>query len=302
MTGFALGPMPGTSMAEAADIIMGETELPAIPQLPERGLGSDAVGRTASMLEAISIDRGPRSWRMTARPQLLTRRTWDRLERDLDEVQEVWGESVPHVKVQALGPWSLAASIELSDGHRVLTDRSAFNELADALRHGLHAHAQDVASRFHGEVVVQLDEPLLADIIAGRVPGTTDFDTIPAVPDEVALDLLQSFDADYLHAPPLWSIAPAAKTLLTTFRGLDTPRHLDGLGELLSAGHCIGLGIEGSDARAEAITLARHLDRIGMPRELLIDHFDVYPVKASARSLRSVTETAGILTRDAGDL
>ena len=302
MTGLALGPMPGTSIAEAADIIMGETELPAIPQLPERGLGSDAVGRTASMLEAISIDRGPRSWRMAARPQLLTRRTWDRLERDLDEVQEVWGETVPRVKVQALGPWSLTASIELPNGHRVLTDRGAFTELADALRHGLHAHAEDVASRFHGEVVVQLDEPLLADIVAGRISGTTDFDTIPAVPDEVAFDLLQSFEADYLHAPPLWSLARAAKTFLTTFRGLDTPRHLDGLGEHLNAGHRIGLGMEGSDSRAEAIALARHLDRIGMPRELLVDHVDVYPVEATARTLRSATETADILTRDAGDL
>ncbi|TRX61648.1 methionine synthase [Corynebacterium hiratae] len=302
MTGFALGPMPGTSMTEAADIIMGETELPAIPQLPERGLGSDAVGRTASMLEAISIDRGPRSWRMTARPQLLTRRTWDRLERDLDEVQEVWGETVPRIKVQALGPWSLAASIELSDGHRVLTDHGAFNELAESLLYGLRAHAADVARRFHGEVVVQLDEPLLADVIAGRIPGTTDFDTIPAVPDEVALEQLLVFEADYLHAPPLWSVAPAAATFLTDFRGLETPRHLDGLGEYLNAGHRIGLGLEGSDARAEAIALAQHLDRIGMPRELLVDYFDVYPIKASARSLRSATETAGILTRDAGDL
>lgn len=302
MTGFALGPMPGTSMAEAADIIMGETELPAIPQLPARGLGSDAVGRTASMLEAISIDRGPRSWRMTARPQLLTRRTWDRLERDIDEVQEVWGETVPRIKVQALGPWSLAASIELSDGHRVLTDRGAFSELAESLLYGLRAHAADVARRFHGEVVVQLDEPLLADVIAGRIPGTTDFDTIPPVPDEVALEQLLVFEADYLYTPPLWSVAPAATTFLTDFRGLETPRHLDGLGEHLSAGHRIGLGLEGSDARAEAIALARHLDRIGMPRELLVDRFDVYPVKASARSLRSVTETAGILTRDAGDL
>ena len=302
MTGFALGPMPGTSIAEAADIIMGETELPAIPQLPERGLGSDAVGRTASMLEAISIDRGPRSWRMTARPQLLTRRTWDRLERDLDEVQEAWGETVPRVKVQALGPWTLAASIELSDGHRVLTDRGAFHELAESLLYGVRAHAADVARRFNGEVVVQLDEPLLADVISGRIPGTTDFDTIPAVPEEVALEQLLVFEADYLHAPPLWSLAPAASTFLTDFRGLETPRHLDGLGEHLNAGHRIGLGIEGSDARAEAIALARHLDRIGMPRDLLVDRFDVYPVKASARSLRSVTETAGILTRDAGDL
>ena len=294
--------MPGISIAEAADIILGETELPAIPQLPERGLGSDSVGRTASMLEAITIDRGPRAWRMTARPQLLTRRAWDRLERDLDEVQKVWGETVPRVKVQALGPWTLAARIELADGHRVLTDRGAFAELSEVLRHGLRTHAEDVARRFHGEVVVQLDEPLLSDVTAGCLPGTTDFDTIPAVPIEVALDLLQSFEADYLHAPALWSLAPAASTFLTDFRGLDTPRHLDGLGEHLSAGHRIGMGIPGRDARAEAIALARHLDRIGMPRELLVDKIDVYPVTASASTLRSVSETADILARDAGDL
>ena len=305
MTGFALGPMPGTSMAEAADIIMGETELPAIPQLPERGLGSDSVGRTASMLEAITIDRGPRSWRMTARPQLLTRRAWDRLERDLDEVQQVWGETVPRIKVQALGPWSLAASIELAGGHRVLTDSGAFAELSDALLHGIRTHATDVARRFHGEVVVQLDEPLLADVIAGRIPGTTDFDSIPAVPDEVALETLLRFEADYLYCPPLWSVAGAAKTFLVDAQyrdRLSTPKHFDGMGEHLSEGRRVGVALSGKDARAEAISLARHLDRIGMPRELLVDHFDVFPAGASASSLRSVTETAAILTRDAGDL
>lgn len=305
MTGFALGPMPGTSVAEAADIIISETSLPAIPQLPDRGLGSDAVGRTASMLEAINIERGPRSWRMTTRPQLLTRRTWDRLERDLDEVQEVWGEAVPRIKVQAMGPWSLAASIELSDGHRVLTDSSAFAELSDALAHGLRAHADEVASRFHGEVQVQFDEPLLADVIAGRIPGTTDFDSIPAVPEEVILENLRGFEADYLHAAPLWAVARAAKTFLVDSRfrqWLSTPEHYDGLGEHLSAGRRIGLGISGTDARNEAISLAAHLDRIGMPRELLVDHCDVFPIAASASALRSVSETAAILVRDAGDL
>lgn len=305
MTGFALGPMPGTSMAEAADIIMGETELPAIPQLPERGLGSDSVGRTASMLEAITIDRGPRSWRMTARPQLLTRRAWDRLERDLDEAQQVWGETVPRIKVQALGPWSLAASIELADGHRVLTDSGAFAELSDALLHGIRTHATDVARRFHGEVVVQLDEPLLDDVTAGRIPGNTDFDSIPSVLDEVALETLLRFEADYLYCPPLWSVAGAATTFLVDARyrdRLSTPEHFDGMGEHLSEGRRVGVALSGKDARAEAISLARHLDRIGMPRELLVDHFDVFPARASASSLRSVTETAAILTRDAGDL
>ena len=303
MTGFALGPMPGTSMAEAADIIMGETELPAIPQLPERGLGSDSVGRTASMLEAITIDRGPRSWRMTARPQLLTRRAWDRLERDLDEVQQVWGETVPRIKIQALGPWSLAASIELADGHRVLTDSGAFAELSDALLHGIRAHATDVARRFHGEVVVQLDEPLLADVIAGRIPGTTDFDSIPA-----ALTRWHSRPSCALRRIIFivrrcgrWLGPRQHSSLMRATATAFLPRSI-WMGEHLSEGRRVGVALSGKDARAEAISLARHLDRIGMPRELLVDHFDVFPAGASASSLRSVTETAAILTRDAGDL
>ncbi|MDO5032864.1 methionine synthase [Corynebacterium sp.] len=303
MTGFARGPMPGLSIAEAADIIMGETgQLPAIPQLPQRGLGSDAVGRTASMLAAISIDRGPRAWRMTARPQLLTRRIWDRLERDLDEIQEAWGESVQRIKVQAMGPWSLAASIELSNGHRVLTDRGALEELTEALRAGVAEHAADVARRFHAEVAVQLDEPLLAQLIAGQVPGTTDFDTIPPLPAEAALERLAPFEAEYLYAPPVWEAARAAGTFLTDFAGLDTGEHFDGLGEHLSAGKRIGFGVAGRDARAEAIAIARHFDRMGMPRELLVDHVDVYPVAANAATLRSAAATAGMLERDAGDL
>ncbi|WP_238399782.1 hypothetical protein [Corynebacterium macginleyi] len=153
--------------------------------------------------------------------------------------------------------------------------------------------------------MVQLDEPLLADVTAGRIPGTTDFDVIPAVPNEVALETLLCFEADYLYSPPLWPLAGAAETFLVDARyrdRLSTPKHFDGMGEHLSEGRRIGVALSGSDARAEAISLARHLDRIGMPRELLVDHFDVFPARASASSLRSATETAGILTRDAGDL
>lgn len=140
MTGFGLGPpMPGTSMSEAADIVMGETgALPHLPQLPDRGLGSDAIGRTAGLLETLTVDRGPRAWQMTARPQRETRRVWDRMERDLDAIVEVWGgEHVPRVKIQAVGPWTLAAAVELSNGHRVITDRGAREDLHAALLEGI---------------------------------------------------------------------------------------------------------------------------------------------------------------------
>ena len=44
MDAFGLGPMPGYSMSEAADIVMGETGgLPHLPQLPDRGIHAGAL-------------------------------------------------------------------------------------------------------------------------------------------------------------------------------------------------------------------------------------------------------------------
>ncbi|HAT1180295.1 hypothetical protein [Corynebacterium striatum] len=40
------------------------------------------------------------------------------MERDFDELQEVWGETVPLIKTQVMVPWSLAAAVELANGHR----------------------------------------------------------------------------------------------------------------------------------------------------------------------------------------
>lgn len=290
-------------MTEAADIVMGESgHLPAIPQLPERGLGADAVGSTAALLEAINVDRGPRAWQMTQRPQLMMRRTWDLWERDLDAIQEVWGESVPVFKMQVLGPWSLAAAVELANGHRVLSDAGATRDLHEALQMGIGEHVKKLVRRFHGEVRVQVDEPLLGDVLAGKVPGTTDFDEIRAVPAEVAREKLKELGAEYLVAGPHWEVAGAAKTFVTDSAGLGTAQNIDGLGEFLSEGNRIGFAISGEDSRAEAVAVARHFDRMGMPRELLVDAVDVVPREASASTLRSVVETAGMLVRDAGDL
>lgn len=303
MTGFSLGPMRGVSMTEAADIVMGESgHLPAIPQLPERGLGADAVGSTAALLEAVNVDRGPRAWQMTQRPQLMMRRTWDLWERDLDAIQEVWGESVPALKMQVLGPWSLAAAVELANGHRVLSDAGATRDLHEALQMGIADHMAKLQRRFHGQVRVQVDEPLLGDVLTGKVPGTTDFDEIRAIPAEVVREKLKELGADYLVSGTHWEIADAAETFVTDFLGLDTAKNIDGLGEFLSEGKRIGFAIAGVDARAEAVAVARHFDRMGMPRELLVDAVDVVPREASASTLRSAVETAGMLVRDAGDL
>lgn len=66
-TAFGLGELPGTDLAKAAEIVLGESPTPHIPQLPGRGLGSDLIGRTAALLD-IPIDRGPRGWRVDPAP------------------------------------------------------------------------------------------------------------------------------------------------------------------------------------------------------------------------------------------
>ena len=47
----ALGPLAGTSMAAAGDMVISEFgDQLHLPHLPQRGLGSDAVGYSAAML------------------------------------------------------------------------------------------------------------------------------------------------------------------------------------------------------------------------------------------------------------
>ena len=204
MTAFGLGPLPGIDFAAAADVVLSESPVPHIPQLPGRGVGSDLVGRTAALLP-LNLDIGPRSWRVTRRPQIATMRAQDQFERDLDLLEELWAGKVAELKVQVVGPWTLAAQIEMANGHRMITDRGATRDIADALLYGVREHRADVEKRFGVPTLLQLDEPMLGRVRRGTVTGATDYEEIPAVPDERALDVLGRFGEHLLHTPePLY--------------------------------------------------------------------------------------------------
>lgn len=331
MSAYGLGPLPGASIAGAAEIILGETgDLPHLPQLPARGLGSDAVGRTAGLLEAVVVDRGPRSWIMTGRPQLLTRRTWDRTARDLDECEEAWGTSLPALKVQVTGPWTLAASIELASGHRVITDHGALRDLTEALIEGVRAHLAEVSRRFRATVTVQIDEPRLPEVVAGGLSGTTDFDPVRPVPEQEVGERLHrvvtglSAETVLLNQTgyaPLWQAArlSGADTVQITLDRVSGTEQLDGLGAAVSAGLRLGLGVTGptdrvdelgENPRAHAVALARFWDELSLDRQLLATMVDVHPrggitdgtLVDAAHAYRMARVVDGMLARDAGDL
>ncbi|RNE48375.1 hypothetical protein [Corynebacterium alimapuense] len=331
MSAFGLGPLPGGSIKQAADVILSETgDLPHLPQLPTRGLGADAVGATAGLLESIALDRGPRSWIMSDRPQLLTRRAWDQMARDLDECEEAWGTSLGALKIQVTGPWTLAASVELASGHRVITDRGAVRDLSDALIEGTNAHAREVAKRFGAEVVVQLDEPLLAEINTGNLVGASDFNPIRPVNERDLAERLEHVVSG-IERPqvllnqtgyaPLWEVATlsgASTTLLNVDKVRGTAQ-LDGFGQAVSAGVRIGLGITdptdridalGESPRARAVEVARFWDELGLDRLLLIDRVDVHPRAGinqgtlidAAHAYRMAVAVESMLRTDAGNL
>jgi len=199
-TAFGLGPLPGTDLAQAADVVLSESPLPHIPQLPDRGVGSDLIGRTAALLE-IPIAPGPRGWRVAARK----RADADRMARDLDHLEELWHGKVDTVKVQLAGPFTLAAEVEMANGHRMITDPGALRDLTDALLEASNQHRSDVAGRF-GATVLQLDEPRLGDVMAGTLKGATDYEAIPAIPEPQ--ETLHRFGEHLLHTPVLIDDTP----------------------------------------------------------------------------------------------
>ena len=319
---YGLGELPGASIIAAADIVVGETgDLRQLPILPARGV--DVVGLTTGILPGINVDAGPRSWVLSARPQLRTRRMWDRVEADLDQCEQAWGTRIDAVKIQVAGPWTLSASIELSNGHRALTDTGALRDLTESLIAGIQEYSADVRARFDTEVYVQLDEPLLAQVRDGSLPGTSQFDEIPSINDvdlgERLAGVIEPAEVRYLNQtgyPPLWKVAQVAgvetcQVTLDTVRGSE---QYDGMGHALAAGMRVGLGMtragDDRDPRHLAVDIARMWDELGLDRTLLTHAVDVHPRNGlanctlldAAAALRTARTVADMLDKDAGNL
>lgn len=178
-----LGAMPGTDPTEAVAVAFGEApELPFLPELPDRGAGAEAVGRAAALLVGLHADVFAGRWRLVPRPGRDERRALDLIERDLDALEELAADHPGPVKVEVLGPWSLAAALELPQGDKVLKDGGAVRDAAASLAEGVAAHVAAVRRRLPGveRLLVQLDEPLLPAVLAGTLRTASGWSGLPA--------------------------------------------------------------------------------------------------------------------------
>jgi len=284
----AVGSMPGTDPVEAAATVVGELALlPHLPELPARGVGADMIGRTAALLVDLAVELRPSAYRVAARPGGDHRRAVDLLRFDLDAIDDACATSRPdRLKVQAAGPWTLVAAVELRSGHQVLTDRGAVREFTASLTEGLRAHVAEVTARTGAQVMVQLDEPGLPAVLAGSLPTPSGYGSVPAVPEPEVQDTLGELVAALdvpvvVHCcaprPPLGLLVAAGATGV----GLDATQPadselLDAVGQAWEAGVALLLGLVPALAPAGRVTaseLARPAfelaARLGFDRERL---------------------------------
>lgn len=194
----AIGSMPGTDSAEAARIVAGELDLPHLVELPARGPGGDLIGRTLALVSSVTGEFAAETtadgWRLAGGRsggdlgrQMRRGVSW--LAEDVDRMELELAGFTGRVKVQVAGPWTLAAGVEAVRGTRLVADAGACADLGAALAEAVADHVAAVGRRIPGaQVVVQVDEPSLPIVLAGRIrtPSGRGALRVPEVPELVS--------------------------------------------------------------------------------------------------------------------
>jgi len=167
-----VGSWPGDDPDEAVRTILGELPaLPHLPELPGRGVGADMVGRTAGLLVDLPVEVQPSGWRVADTPGRDIARATSLMSYDLDALTEHAHAFTGTLKIQVAGPWTLAASVELRNGQRLVADPGACRDLAESHLEGVLAHIAEVRGRVPGaRLLVQVDEPSLPAVLLGSLP------------------------------------------------------------------------------------------------------------------------------------
>ena len=319
-----VGSWPGDdaeSYAEAVRVVLGESpDLPYLPELPARGAGASMVGRTLAMVTDLGFDLQPAGWRLTDAPGVDLRRARSLLAHDLDVLEEQAQDLRGTFKIQVAGPWTLASAVEKPRGDKVLSDHGARRELAQALAEGVATHVAGVRRRVPAErVVVQVDEPTLPAVLAGRVPTASGFGRHRTVHPPEASDALETVlaaagEEPWVHccaAGAPWGLLrdAGAHGLSADLAVLDAD-DLDALAETVDAGGRLALGLVPSldpatppEATALTERVLRLLDLLGLDLDVVSDRLVITPSCGLAGATPAWARRATDLCRDvAGNL
>jgi methionine synthase II (cobalamin-independent) len=285
-----IGSLPGTNIREAlrgVRDILGEGHLPYLPELPARGPGADLVGRAAGMLVDLHVDLQPGGWRFVERPGHDAGRTSGLLRQDLDELAEAFDGYAGELKLQCAGPWTLAAGIELTRGERSVSDEGAVRDLVGSLAEGLRQHLAEVRRLVpQASLVLQLDEPSLPAVLAGRLPTVSGYGHLRPVDLQTVADGLREVlaaatdaTATVVHCCDPGIPLPLLRTTGVGAVSFDTtalkPQRWESVAATVEQGVALWAGCLPTDgsgtARAAAEAVAGGWHDAGMPAASLAD-------------------------------
>ncbi len=312
-----IGSLPGTEPDEAARLVFGELpDLPHLPELPQRGAGADMIGRTSGLLVDLPVEIVPSGWRFAAHDGRDVRRARDMLAWDLDALEAAADGYAGALKLQATGPWTLAANLELPSGHKVVGDHGATRDLAESLAEGLREHLADVQRRVpNARLVLQLDEPSLPAVLGGRVGTPSGYGTVRSVEASVAETTLRdvlSVAGDggrVVHCCaadiPLRLIRDAGADAISLDAALLGTSSYDALGEAIDNGTSLWLGVLPSTDAAVSLDRARDAVRslwsaLGFARSAAAQTVVVTPACGLAGAGQGYVRRVLSLLRDVG--
>ncbi|HEY6856411.1 MAG TPA: methionine synthase [Mycobacterium sp.] len=323
-TASGTGSWPGIAARQAAEVVVGElgAAMAHLVELPARGVGSDIVGRAGALLIDVAIDTVPRGYRIAARPGAVTRRAVSLLDEDIDALEEAWetaglrGSGRP-VKVQAPGPITLAAELELANGHRAITDLGAVHDIAASLAEGVATHRASLSRRLDTPVVVQFDEPSLPAAVAGRLTGVTTLSPVAAIDETLATTLLDTCAAAAGAEVSVHSCATALPwkvlqrsniSAVSVDAGTLEAADLDAVAEFVESDRVVVLGVVSSSTPTRlpaveevAAAVVAITDRLGFSRSVLRDRIGITPACGLAAATPQWARTAIGLARRAAE-
>nr|WP_231134378.1 methionine synthase [Motilibacter deserti] len=278
------------------------------------------VGRAVGLLSGLHGDVQPAGWRLVDLPGRDERRAVSWLGEDLDAAEELAEGVEGPFKVQACGPLTLAASLELPRGGRALADPGARRDLAASLAEGLAAHVAEARRRLpSAQVVLQLDEPALTAVLDGRIPTASGLGRLAALERGEAVQALRAV-VDAAGVPVVvHSCAPrvdvgvlrdAGAAAVSLDAALLTERDEEPVGEALEAGLLLFLGLVPStdppasrplSSPAATVEPARRLwHRLGLAPEHLASSVVVTPACGLAGASPAYFRRALALARAGG--
>lgn len=262
--------------------LLGENDIPFLPELPARGPGADLVGRAATALVGLGVDLQPSGWRLTDAAGVDARRARSYLRNDLDELAEAFDGYVGPLKLQWCGPWTLAASVELPRGERALTDDGATRDLVQSVAESALEHASAVQRLVPGaELIMQWDEPGLPAVLGGRLPTASGYGRVRAVDQARVVEGLEAVASalravvphQILHCCAPGVPVPLVRRVDDLALAIDTSlihtRQWDGVAELVESGRSLWTGVlptDGAVTRPEQVAdpLLRAWEQVGL--------------------------------------